>query len=197
MGQEVVLFHSALGLRPAVGRFADRLRAAGHTVYTPDSFDGEVFDDLEQGISKRDALGIPELIGRAQAAVTDLSPEVVFAGFSMGTGAAQFLAATRPGARAAILMHGALAPADIGLEEWPRVPVQMHYAERDPWVEADGVRALEAAAARAGVSAEVHVYDGGGHLFEDAESPDHDPGAAEMMMERVLGFLAGLENESV
>jgi dienelactone hydrolase len=99
MSQEVVLFHSALGLRPAVHEFADRLRAEGHTVHTPDSFDGEVFDDLEDGFRKRDALGIPELMGRAQASVADLPSPIVLAGFSMGTGAAEFFAATRPGAQ--------------------------------------------------------------------------------------------------
>ena len=43
---EIVLFHSALGLRPGVTAAADRLRAAGQTVHTPDYYDGEVFDDL-------------------------------------------------------------------------------------------------------------------------------------------------------
>ena len=33
---EVVLFHSALGLRPGVTTAADRLRAAGHKVHAPD-----------------------------------------------------------------------------------------------------------------------------------------------------------------
>ena len=45
MGQKVVvvLFHSALGLRPGVHWFADELRAAGYAVHTPDLYDGEVF----------------------------------------------------------------------------------------------------------------------------------------------------------
>jgi dienelactone hydrolase len=193
MGQEVVLFHSALGLRPAVREFADRLRAAGHTVHTPDSFDGELFENLEDGMSRRDALGIPELIARAQAAVAGLPSQLVFAGFSMGTGAAEFLAGNRPGARGAILIHGALAPAGVGLEAWPKVPVQVHYAQDDPLVDVDQVRTLQAAARASGVSAEVHVYDRVGHLFEDAGTAGYDPGAAQLMLERVLAFLGKLE----
>ncbi len=189
MSQEVVLFHSALGLRPGVGEFADQLRAAGHTVHTPDSFDGDVFDDLEEGIRKRDEIGIPELIARAQASVAGLPPEFVFAGLSMGTGAAELMAASRPGARGAILMHGALAPADIGIEEWPRVPVQVHYAEDDAFVAVDDVSALNAAVESAGVQAEVHVYSGVGHLFEDSALAGHDPTASKLMVERVLRFL--------
>ncbi|MEZ5776444.1 MAG: hypothetical protein R3D33_17580 [Hyphomicrobiaceae bacterium] len=38
----IVLFHSALGLRPAVHDFADAIRAAGHTVHVPDYYDGRI-----------------------------------------------------------------------------------------------------------------------------------------------------------
>jgi dienelactone hydrolase len=112
----IALFHSALGLRPGVVAFADRLRAAGHAVHTIDSFDGETFDDMNRGAAKRDALGIPELIHRAQTGVEGLPAETVYAGFSMGTGAAELLAATLPGARGAVLMSGALGPPAAGIE---------------------------------------------------------------------------------
>lgn len=194
MGQEVVAFHSVLGLRPAVRDFADRLREAGHVVHTPDAFDGETFDDLEEGVRRRDALGVPELIARAQSAVADLPAGLVFAGFSMGTGAAEFLAATRPGAHGLILMHGALAPAGIGVAGWPPVPVQMHYARGDPLVDAEQVQALEAAARTAGVPAEVHAYDHGGHLFEDPGAAGYDPSSARVMLDRVLAFLARIDS---
>lgn len=192
MAQEIVVFHSALGLRPAVRAFADQLRAAGHTVHTPDCFDGDVFDDLEEGVRKRDMLGIPELMRRAQAAVANVPSQVVLAGMSMGTGAAEFLAATRPGARAAILIHGAFAPAEFGIEAWPGVPAQVHYAENDPLVEVDQILAFEAMVRAAGTSVEVYSYDGGGHLFEDAGWKGHDPAAAQLMLERILAFLGRL-----
>jgi hypothetical protein len=61
---EIVLFHSALGLRPGVTAAADRLRAAGHKVHTPDYYEGEVFDDLDEGLRKCDALGYQEIARR-------------------------------------------------------------------------------------------------------------------------------------
>lgn len=48
---QIVLFHSAYGLRPAVHAAAERLRGAGHTVHTPDLFDGRTFDDIEAGLA--------------------------------------------------------------------------------------------------------------------------------------------------
>jgi dienelactone hydrolase len=192
MSMEVVVFHSALGLRLAIQDFADRLSKAGHVVHTPDLFDGEVFDDLEDGMRKRDAIGVPALMARAQAAVAELPSRLVFIGFSMGTGAAEFLAATRPGSQGAILMHGALAPTQIGVDRWP-VPVQMHYAHNDPLVDVEQIQALEASARLAGVPAEVYTYDNVGHLFEDPALAGHDPSAAEVMFDRVLAFLARID----
>lgn len=191
MSQEVVLFHSALGLTQSVRAFADHMRNAGHVVHTPDLFDGEVFDDLDDGIRKRDALGIEALIGRAQAAVAELPPAIVLAGFSMGTGAAELLAATRPGARGVILMHGAFDPAAFGIESWPAVPVRVHYAALDPLIEVDQIDALAEVVRSAGVGIEVHIYERGGHLFEDPAYVGHDGRSAQLMLERVLGFLAG------
>ena len=192
MSLEVIVFHSALGLRPATQDFADRLSRAGHVVHTPDLFDGEVFDDLEDGMRKRDAMGVPELMRRAQAAVAELPARLVFIGFSMGTGAAEFLAATRAGSQGAILMHGALTPTQFGVDRWP-VPVQVHYARNDPLVDVDQVQALEDSARLADVPAEVYPYDHVGHLFEDPGLAGYEPSAAQLMRDRVLAFLGRID----
>jgi hypothetical protein len=81
---EVVLVHFVLGLRPGVIAAAERLRAAGHTVYTPDYFDGEVFDNLDDGSRKEQALGYREIARRTSEAVAGLPTGLVFSGFSLG-----------------------------------------------------------------------------------------------------------------
>ena len=43
---EVLLFHHIQGLTAGVRAFADQLRAGGHTVHTPDLFDGHTFETL-------------------------------------------------------------------------------------------------------------------------------------------------------
>jgi dienelactone hydrolase len=185
----IVLFHSALGLRPAVRRFADRLREWGHTVHTPDLYDGNVFQNLEDGVRYRDVIGIPALMDRARKAAEPLPAEAVYAGFSLGAAPAQLLAATRPGARGAILMHGVIPPAMLGLSAWPPVPVQVHYAEKDPWVDAAEVDLLSTAATESGAGCSVFTYAGSGHLFGDEDGADYDPAAAAAMLERIGGFL--------
>lgn len=194
MAQDIVLFHSALGLRPAVLEFAERLRVAGHAVHTPDLFDGQIFERLEEGTKKRDALGVPELLRRAGAALNDLPTDVVYAGFSMGAAAAEYFGATRPGARGVILMHGALGPDKAGIDSWPRgVPVQMHYAKNDGLVDVGDLNRLAAAVREAGGSVECYAYSNGGHLFADEGSPDYNRASAWLMEERVNEFIARID----
>lgn len=188
----IVVFHSALGLRPAVREFAQMLEDDGHIVQTPDLFDGEVFDNLSDGVSKRDTVGIPELSRRAAAAVESLPSDCVYAGFSMGAASAEYLAATLPGAKALILLHAALAPALMGIEEWPPVPVQVHYAEGDPWVENDQVAAFRDAVKAADQTWDEHVYPGSGHLFSDRDSPDYDRESYDLVVQRILSFLSSV-----
>jgi dienelactone hydrolase len=190
---EIVLFHSALGLRPGVASAADRLREAGHSVHVPDFYDGEVFEDLDDGLRKRDELGVAEILRRAREAVARLPAGLVFAGFSLGNDPAELLAAERPGARGALLIHGAVpieAFSEFGVERWPvGVPVQVHYAAEDPWVEAEEVAALGDAVRGAGASFEEHSYPGSGHLFADPGLPEYDRASSEAMWRRALAFL--------
>jgi dienelactone hydrolase len=191
MRNEIVLFHSVLGLRPGVLDWAARWRAAGYSVHTPDLFEGQTFDSLDDGVKLRDSIGIPGLIQRAQAAVQGLPQSLVYAGFSMGAAPAQLLAMTRPGARGAILMHGAIDPAHIGVPTWPAgVAAQVHYAAEDPWVDAAEVRALESAVKAARAPIEIHTYPGKRHLFADPGLPDYEATSAAAMFERTLAFLA-------
>ena len=196
---EVVLFHSVLGLRPGVIAAADRLRAAGHTVHTPDLYDGETFDELDDGMRKEGALGHREITRRAREAVVRLPEGLVFAGFSMGVAYAELLSASRPGVLGAVLMHGAV-PVEVlseyfGIDRWPEgVPVQVHYAADDPWVEAEQeVVPLGEAVREAGAEFEQYVYPGSGHLFADPDFFEYDRASSEAMWERVVAFLDGID----
>ena len=64
---EVLLLHHSLGLTPGVVAFADQLRAAGHTVHTPDYFEGRTFGSIEAGTAYGDELGSGETREPGQA----------------------------------------------------------------------------------------------------------------------------------
>ena len=192
---EVVLFHSVLGLSPGVISAAERLRAAGHTLHTPDYFDGEVFDDLDEGLRKEESLGFQEIAKRTRESVSGLPAGLVFCGFSLGAVHAEALAASRPGALGAVLMAGAVPVEALeeyfGIERWPEgLAVQVHYAADDPWVEAgEEVGPLGEAVRGAGAAFDAHSYPGSGHLFFEPGLPEYDRATSEEMWERVLAFL--------
>lgn len=45
-----ILLHHAQGQTPGFSAFADQLPAAGHTVHTPDLYDGKTFAELDDGV---------------------------------------------------------------------------------------------------------------------------------------------------
>jgi dienelactone hydrolase len=190
---EVVLFHSALGMRAGISVAADRLRAAGHTVHTPDLFLGEPpLEAYGPAAARLQAVGPVVLAQRAWAAVESLPNDLVYAGFSIGAGLAAHLAARRPGARAAILLHGAPDPKSLGLSGWPSsTPMQIHFTVRDRWRDNEAIGHLSAMVRASGAECTVFDYPGAAHLFADPSLPSaYNPEAADLMWTRVLDLLA-------
>jgi len=191
---EIVLFHSAYGLRPGVLQFAEKLRAAGHTVHTPDLYDGEVFSDRMDAVRKIQELGFDGMLARARAAVENLPNDLIYAGFSNGGAAAELLAATRPGARGAILMHAPLPIRDLGWKTWPATaPVQVHFAQGDPLRNEQVIVSLANRIRASGAAFQQIDYSASGHLFADPDMPAYDAPAADLMLQNVLEFLNGIK----
>ena len=183
---EVVLFHHAQGQTPGFLAFADDLRAAGHTVHTPDLYDGKTFASLDEGVANAQQVGFGTILERGVEAAEDLPSELVYAGFSLGVMPAQKLAQTRPGARGALLLSAALPASEFG--SWPEeVPLQIHMMEGDEWAQEDLPAARELAETVDG--AELFLYPGDRHLFADSSLADYDEQAAAQLRERVLAFL--------
>jgi dienelactone hydrolase len=179
---QVLLFHHAQGLTPGVRRLAEAFEGAGHTVHLPDLYEGRTFDDLDDGVAHARRTGFETIVARGRAAAEGVDGELVLAGLSLGLMPVQALAASRPGVRGALLLHGFVGP-------WPRgVPAQIHVAQDDP--EGDVGDARVAAAEDEGV--ELFVYPGDRHLFTDDSLPAYEPDAAALVRERVLAFLAAV-----
>src|SRR5215211_9297869 len=188
---EVVLYHHVQGLTEGVQSFADELRHAGHTVHTPDLFDGRTFHTIEEGMAFAREAGFGALAERGVAAAEGIGPEAVYAGFSFGVVVAQQLAQTRPGARGALLMYSCLPVSEFG-DAWPDgVPVQVHGKKGDPFFaeDLDAARALVDSTEQA----ELFLYPGDEHLFADSSLPAYDAAATAMLTERVLRFLGAVE----
>jgi dienelactone hydrolase len=188
---EVLLFHHAQGLTPGVQAFADELRAAGHTVHTPDLFDGRTFGSIDEGMSYIKGIGMDEMVEKGERIADDLPNELVYAGFSFGEMIAQKLAQTRPGARGALLFYSCIPiSGEWAFGPWPEgVPVQIHGMDNDPIFVGEG----DIEAAREIVDkvadAELFLYPGDQHYFADSSLPSYDADATRLLTRRVLEFL--------
>ncbi len=185
---EILLFHHVQGLTEGVVAFADRLRAAGHTVHTPDLFEGMTFETLDEGMAHVKELGFGTALERGREAAEGLPDGLVYAGFSMGVLPAQLLAQTRPGAKAALLFHSAIPMGEFG-DEWPQgVRLQIHTMADDELGDIPDAHEL----ADAVPGAELFLYPGDGHLFADSSLASYDDEAATLATQRVLTLLEEL-----
>lgn len=187
---EVLLFHHAQGLTPGVIAFADEIRRAGHTVHTPDLFDGRTFDTLEQGMAHVGAMGFGEVMQRGARAAEQLPAELVYAGFSLGVVPAQSLAQTRAGAKGAVLMYSCVPSSEFG--SWPTgVPVQIHGMDADPIFVGEGDIDAARALVEEAEDGQLFLYPGDQHYFADSSLPSYDAEATALLTSRVLEFLNG------
>lgn len=190
---EVVLFHHVQGLTDGIRAFADELRAGGHTVHTPDLFDGERPGTIDEGVAHVRSTGNEVLGERADRALADLPEALVYAGFSWGAGMAQEYAQTRPGARGALLYDACLPiTGEWAIGPWPDgLPVQIHGMDKDPFfaLEGDVDAARELVETAGSELAELFLYPGDRHLFADSSLPSYHADAAALVAQRSREFL--------
>lgn len=190
---EVLLFHHVQGLTDGIRAFAEELRTGGHTVHTPDLFDGQRPATIDDGVAHMQSIGDEVLRERADRAVADLPESLVYAGFSWGAGTAQQFAQTRPGARGALLYDACMPiTGEWAFGPWPDgVPVQIHGMDKDPFfaLEGDIDAARELVETVGSELGELFVYPGDQHLFADSSLPSYDADAAALVVQRSREFL--------
>jgi dienelactone hydrolase len=165
------------------------LRQGGHTVHTPDLFEGRTFDSIEEGVGYASEVGWGEIMARGERAAESLPNGLVYGGFSLGVVPAQMLAQTRPRAEGALLFYSCVPVSEFGA--WPAgVPAQIHGMDADPIFmeegDVDAARELVASADEA----ELFLYPGNQHYFADSSLPSYDAAATALLTQRVLEFLA-------
>ncbi len=182
------MFHHAHGLTGGLQSLADRLRAHGHTVHTPDCYAGRTFESVDDGIAHAERIGHDALVDVALRTSRAYRDADVVVGFSMGSLQAQYLAQHVRRVRACALMGGGVPPDMLGSSWRPHVALQVHVADPDDWCPPDEVFEL----ARQAPDAQVYRYPQLRHMFVDPSLHDYDADAADTFEERLTDWLAGL-----
>jgi carboxymethylenebutenolidase len=194
-GPGVLVLHAWWGLNDFIRGLCDRLAEAGFVALAPDLFGGRTAatpaeaEALVRGSSE--AADVPPLLLAAASelqshpAVSGQAIGVI--GFSFGGYWAHWLAGELPEAVRAVTIFYSTGDSDVSRST---AAFQGHFAERDPYEPAEGVRWMEANIRTAGRPVTFFTYPGTGHwFFESDRANAYDPQAAGLAWERTLAFL--------
>jgi carboxymethylenebutenolidase len=190
----VLVMHENRGLNPYIKDVARRFAAAGFLALAPDGLapiggypgnddDGRTMQrTLDQAELRKDMVNSARFVKAHELSTGKLAAT----GFCWGGGTTNFLA-TELGdeLQAAAPFYGAAAATDR--VQMIKAAVQVHYAEKDDWV--NELRPdYEAALVANGVSHEMHVYPGTRHGFHNYSTPRYNADAAKLAWERMVAF---------
>ena len=186
---EVLLVHHAMGQTAGFHAFADVLRQAGHTVHTPDLFDGRTFASIADGIAFVEQLGFVHFVD-----VGARSPRACPTTWSTSASrSASWRPRTSPRPGRGPAGQSCATPSCRSTRSAPGrkacpprctawTPTRCFTGEGD----LDDAREV----VDSGAPVELFLYPGDQHYFADASLPSYVPEAAELLTSRVLAFLA-------
>lgn len=189
----IVVIQEIFGVNKHIRAVCDRFAEEGYTALAP-----ALFDRTEKGFEcgytpdemavARKFVANPNwdaMLKDTQAAIDELKKEgpVAIVGFCMG-GSIAFLAATRlNGLSAAVAYYGGYI-AKVA-DEKPKVPVQMHFGEKDQGIPMADVEKIKAARP----DAEIYTYPEAGHGFHCDERASFNEASAKTAWPRTMEFL--------
>jgi carboxymethylenebutenolidase len=189
----VVVIQEWWGLNPQIKGVADRLGKAGYRAIVPDLFRGKIAKDANEANHMMTGLDFDDAVDQdIRGAVAHLRAtsqgRIAVMGFCMG-GALTIVSGTRlSDIDAGVCFYG-IPPAAKADPSRLRMPVQLHFAQRDDWCTPEAVDKLESTLRQGGLKYELYRYDAQ-HAFMNETRPEvYDPNAAAQAWSRTLEFL--------
>ena len=188
----LVVVQEIFGVNRHIRAVTDRFAARGYTALAPALFDraqrgvdiGYDAAAIEVGRDLRAKVRLEDTLADLAAAIAALkrAGKIGVVGYCWG-GSLAFLSATRlDGIACAVGYYGGMIAAHA--DERPKVPVMLHFGERDNGIPMSDVRKVVAA------RPEVNVFTyPAGHGFSCEERADFDRSSHELALGRTLAFL--------
>jgi len=190
----VVVIQEIFGVNHHIRAVCDRLAAEGYAAVAPALFDRQQ-KDFESGYTPDEIANARKYVANpdwgamlkdTQAAIDELKKDgpVAIIGFCMG-GTIAFLAACKlNGLSAAICYYGGQIAKNA--DEKPKVPVQMHFGEKDASIPMSDV---EMTKKKRGGDSEIYVYPDAQHGFHCDERGSFHEASAKTAWHRATDFL--------
>jgi carboxymethylenebutenolidase len=189
----MVVLQEIFGVNHHIRNVTDRYATQGYLSIAPALFDrigpdielGYSASDVPKGAEIRAKTKLDETLADVEAAVKEVASAgpVGVVGYCWG-GTLAFAAACRvPGIKAAVGYYGGGIAAMAG--EQPKVPVMLHFGEKDKHISMADVAKIR----QAYPSMPVFTYDAD-HGFNCDERGSYDKAAADLALKRTLEFFA-------
>ena len=193
----VVVVQEIFGVNAHIRSVADGYAADGYLAVAPATFHrvkpgvemGYTEEDMKAGFALKTAvegLPAPGVLQDLQAAVDYASKagKVGIVGYCWGGLLSWRAAASLDGLTAAAPYYGGGMTTPEEAARQPKVPVMVHFGEKDHWIPLESVQAF----AKAHPEVTVHVY-AADHGFNCDHRGSYDAQAAKLARERTLAFL--------
>ena len=191
----IIAIHEWWGLNDWVKEQAQKFAAEGYVVLAVDLYRGKVATtpdeahELMRGVPQDRGMRDLKAAFDYLAARPDVQPEkIASAGWCMGGGYSIRLAVAEPRLAACIVNYGPLPTEAANLAKI-KAPVLGNFGAEDRGIPADAVRGFAAAMQAAGKTADVKIYDGAGHAFENPNNTaGYRAAAAADAWQRMVAF---------
>ncbi|MBW0005907.1 MAG: dienelactone hydrolase family protein [Hyphomicrobiales bacterium] len=187
----MVVLQEIFGVNHHIRSVTDRYAAQGYVSIAPALFDrvgkgielAYTQDDVTKGADIRSKTKLDATLADIEAAVKAVASAgpVGVVGYCWGGTLAYASACRLSGIKAAVGYYGGGIAAM--LDEKPKVPVMLHFGEKDKHISMDDVNKIK----KAFPSMPVYVYDAD-HGFNCDERGSHDKPSAEVALKRTLAF---------
>ncbi|MBV9589209.1 MAG: dienelactone hydrolase family protein [Hyphomicrobiales bacterium] len=187
----MVVLQEIFGINHHIRSVTDRYAAQGYLAIAPALFDrvgkgielSYTQDDVTKGADIRSKTKLDATLADIDAAVKEVASAgpVGVVGYCWGGTLAYAAACRVPGLKAAVGYYGGGIAAM--LNEKPKVPVMLHFGEKDKHIPMDDVNKIK----KAYPAMPVYVYDAD-HGFNCDERGSYDKASAELALQRTLAF---------
>jgi carboxymethylenebutenolidase len=191
----LVVIHEWWGLNDQIKEETEKFAGQGYVALAVDLYRGKVATTPDEAHElmrgEPDDRGIRDL--EAAFAYLTARPDVKAGkigsvGWCMGGGWSIKLAMSEPKLAACAVNYGSL-PTEAASIAKIKAPVLGNFGADDRGITPDSVRAFEASMKAAGKSADLKIYDGAGHAFENPNNKDgYRPQAAADAWSRMTAF---------
>jgi carboxymethylenebutenolidase len=201
-GPGILLLQEIFGVSGYIQRRGADLAAEGYVVLAPELYwrldqqgvDESAPDAIEQAMGLAGRIDWDTAVADAVAAFAHLDGRAevrgtpALLGFCFGGGLAFNVAAeTEPAAL--VSYYGSSLPQLLGLADRVTCPSLHHFGTSDDYLDADVVRTVSEAVTADGRPAQVELYDGANHAFDNDDFHLHHPEASKQAWTTTLDFL--------